>query len=167
MFDFKTSTDGFEFGSVLKESVTVVEECPRGEEQWREAAERKDCAKFAYNLSKPKEFLYHCVINSYFNQTVELCAKERLVHLGFCAEYSFSANKIQGSLKVKCNDSSPQCPIVYNSTQAYRYQGCYHLSKKNQTKEARTNVSADLKALFSVIVLFLMITVYCSKSFAN
>lgn len=82
LFFWQTSTDGFEFGSVLKESVTVVEECPRGEEQWREAAERKDCAKFAYNLSKPKEFLYHCVINSYFNQTVELCAKERLVHLG-------------------------------------------------------------------------------------
>lgn len=80
-YDFwQTSTVGF--GPVLKESVTGLEECPGGEEQWREAAKRKDCANFAYNLSKPEEFLYHCVINSYLNQTVELCAKEILVFLG-------------------------------------------------------------------------------------
>lgn len=77
---WQTSTVGF--GPVLKESVTGLEECPGGEEQWREAAKRKDCANFAYNLSKPEEFLYHCVINSYLNQTVELCAKEILVFLG-------------------------------------------------------------------------------------
>nr|XP_022290889.1 uncharacterized protein LOC111102435 isoform X2 [Crassostrea virginica]XP_022290890.1 uncharacterized protein LOC111102435 isoform X2 [Crassostrea virginica] len=38
-----------------------------------------------------------------------------------CAEYNFLGAKVQRNSKVKCS----KCPIVYNSTDAFKYQECY------------------------------------------
>lgn len=78
----QTSTAKNGFGSGLKESVKIVGNCPDSKEKWREAVEKKKCPSFAFKLSKPEEFMYHCVINSYLNQTVELCAQKKIIFGG-------------------------------------------------------------------------------------
>lgn len=159
-----TSSTSSEIGLVLKESVKIVDNCPDSKEKWREAAEKMNCAEFAGNRSNPEEFEYHCIINSFLNQTQEVCAKNVVIFEGSCAEYSASANKIQGSQHANCTNFSPSCPYVYNSREAFKYPGCFTLTNKNQTKKTGENASAELKPILHVI-LCLMVIAYSGRPF--
>lgn len=59
---------------VTRPTMNVVNGCPNSEESWREAAVRKNCDVPAKQCSEPERLVYHCVINPYVNQTLELCA---------------------------------------------------------------------------------------------
>lgn len=48
--------------------------CPDTEAKWKEAAARKNCAAYASQCSEPDRLVYHCVISTYVNQTLEVCA---------------------------------------------------------------------------------------------
>lgn len=63
-------------------TVQVVDDCPDSEEEWGQAAARKNCAAHASNCSEPGRLVYHCVINAYVNQTLEVCAYSRIIVLG-------------------------------------------------------------------------------------
>lgn len=62
-------------------SIQLVENCPRSEEEWEDAASIKNCSKMAWrqNCTSAKEFVYHCVINAYINETLEVCAPKRII----------------------------------------------------------------------------------------
>ncbi|XP_052691886.1 uncharacterized protein LOC128169889 isoform X2 [Crassostrea angulata] len=139
-----TSSSSSAFGSVLKESVKIVDNCPDSKEKWREAADKMKCAEFAGNRRNPEKFVYHCIINSFVNQTQEVCAKNVLIFEGSCAEYSASANKIQGSHHAK-------------------YPGCFTLTNKNQTKRTGENASAELKPIFHVILCLMTIALVVNR----
>lgn len=68
--------------SISPETVEVVEKCPEKEEEWTRAAARKNCAAYARYCSNPTEFVYHCVINSYINATLEVCAYKAYIVSG-------------------------------------------------------------------------------------
>lgn len=55
-------------------TVEVVEMCPDTEGKWKEAAAKKNCTAYASRCSEPARLVYHCVINTYANQTLEVCA---------------------------------------------------------------------------------------------
>ena len=61
-------------------SKKAVERCPRSKYEWDKAAQKKNCEIIAIrqNCTKPENFKYHCVINSYRNETVEVCAAAKL-----------------------------------------------------------------------------------------
>lgn len=63
-------------------SIQLVEKCPSSEEEWKDGASNKNCGKLAkrQNCTIADEFLYHCVINAYINETLEVCAPKRLIH---------------------------------------------------------------------------------------
>lgn len=129
---------------ISKETVAIVENCPDSAEKWKEAAARKNCAVYASQCDEPQRLVYHCVINTFVNQTLEVCAYGKTIHLGSCTEYSESANFIQQSFKASCDlFSQKPCPYSYNSTEAYKYPGCYDLTKhkKNQTTIGTTQPS--------------------------
>lgn len=66
---------------VSSSTVQIVKDCPDSEEKWREAAARKNCEKYASQCSDPKRLVYHCVINPYVTQTLEVCAyAQNIVH---------------------------------------------------------------------------------------
>lgn len=66
---------------VSSSTVQIVKDCPDSEEKWREAAARKNCETYASQCSDPKRLVYHCVINPYVNQTLEVCAyAQNIVH---------------------------------------------------------------------------------------
>lgn len=73
-FTQKMSKANGESCPISKKTVQVVEDCPDSLEKWNRAAERKNCAAFAAHCSKPEELQYHCVINPFVNETIEVCA---------------------------------------------------------------------------------------------
>lgn len=129
---------------VSPSTVKIVDNCPDSEEKWRQAAARKNCAVYANQCDEPDRLVYHCVINTFLNETIEVCAYGKTIHLGYCTEYSQTGNLIQQSFKANCSlFSQNPCPNSYNSTEAYKYPGCYDLTKhkKNQTTIGTTQPS--------------------------
>lgn len=119
----------------------IVDDCPVSEEEWRKAATRKNCSAYASQCDKPDRFVYHCVINTFVNETLEVCAYGKEILLGHCTEYSQSGNRIQQNLRTNCNRFTQNpCPVGYHSTEAYKYPSCYDLTKqkKNQTTTGTT-----------------------------
>lgn len=60
----------------------IVDICPVNEEEWRRAAARKNCAAYASQCSEPDKLVYHCVIDPYVNQLIEVCAYAQNIVLG-------------------------------------------------------------------------------------
>lgn len=70
-----------------RDTVKQVQKCPLNEDQWREAARRKKCEEIVQNCSGGHEFVYHCLINSWGNETVEVCALRANI-IGTCTSNS-------------------------------------------------------------------------------
>ena len=68
--------------AISKQTVQPVEDCPRTAEEWRKAATRKNCSAYAGQCDKPDQFVYHCVINAYINEMLEVCAYKLSIVLG-------------------------------------------------------------------------------------
>lgn len=67
---------------ISRSTIQIVKNCPESEEKWREAAARKSCAAYANQCSDPKRLVYHCLLNEYINQTLEVCAYAQNIVLG-------------------------------------------------------------------------------------
>lgn len=90
-----------------------VDRCPETEEEWREAAERKNCFQHVNQCDEPGRFEYHCLINPYINRTLEVCAyPQTIVHskkekcLNFqnlkkpCTVFSFMPHQTGGLMSI-------------------------------------------------------------------
>lgn len=72
-----------------------VPSCPDTEQKLKEAVQKKRCENLAnvQNCTTPKDFTYHCVLNSWKTGTVEVCAS-RILSQGkfsfFCRDILFS-----------------------------------------------------------------------------
>uniref|UniRef100_A0A8W8JMK6 Uncharacterized protein n=1 Tax=Magallana gigas TaxID=29159 RepID=A0A8W8JMK6_MAGGI len=91
----KTSVTGSNSCEVTRSTVQVIDDCPDSEEKWKEAAERKMCDVPAKQCSEPERLVYHCVINPYVNQTLEVCAYAQNIVHGRCTHYDISGNMMQ------------------------------------------------------------------------
>lgn len=132
----KTVETSSDFCNVTRSTKKVVPTCPDSLDKWNEASKRKNCTQYASQCSEPEKLEYHCVINPFINETLEVCAYGQNIISGHCTEYSSSGNLIQSNRKTNCmNFSSKPCPIVYKSTEAYKYPGCYDLIKKTTVTE--------------------------------
>lgn len=67
---------------VTRSTKQVVDGCPDSEEKWRKRAAIKNCAAFASQCAEPERLVYHCVINHYVNQTLEVCAYAQYILSG-------------------------------------------------------------------------------------
>lgn len=116
---------------VSRSTMQIVMNCPDSEEKWREAAARKNCAAYANMCRDPESLVYHCLLNEYINETLEVCAYAQNIVFGHCTYYS--GNRILPNFRTSCMDfvKNP-CPLVYRSTEAYKYQGCYELTKTRE-----------------------------------
>lgn len=65
-----------------RKTVQIVEDCPDSLEKWKKAAERKNCTAFATKCGGHRKLQYHCVINPFVNETVEVCAYAQNIVLG-------------------------------------------------------------------------------------
>lgn len=71
-------------------SVVKVESCPFTEKDWENAAKRKNCTIPAaqQKCSDTVKFVYHCLINGFQNETLEVCAPQKLIQ-GYILTYIF------------------------------------------------------------------------------
>ncbi|XP_061167903.1 uncharacterized protein LOC133176857 [Saccostrea echinata] len=120
-----------------RRTVARVNKCPENKTEWVEAAKRKKCSSLAGLCPEPDRFVYHCVLNFFLNETLEVCAYGRRILLGRCTEYSILGNLIQES-RVDCKMFPRPCPVIYPSTEAYKYQGCYNLVQRPTTSQPLT-----------------------------
>lgn len=58
-----------------------VKFCPTTKQEWETAAIRKNCNNTAaeQSCSDAKKFVYHCVINGFQDETLEVCAPQKLI----------------------------------------------------------------------------------------
>lgn len=133
----KISVGGSNSCETSKSTVEVVDDCPHSEEKWRKAAARKNCSAYANQCDDPSKLVYHCIINEYVTQTLEVCAYTQYIFLGQCTSYSISGNLIQQNSRTNCADFTENpCPSdFYNSDEAYKYPGCYQLTRKTTVTE--------------------------------
>lgn len=130
---------------VSPSTVQAVDDCPDTMEKWRQAAARKNCSAYANQCDDPERLEYHCVINTFVNETIEVCAYGKIIHLGYCTEYSSSGNIIQQSFRANCTQFTENpCPHKngYQSTDAYKYPGCYSLTKKTTAMSTLSTTNA-------------------------
>lgn len=119
-------------------TVRYVDKCPEDLKSWEKAAKDMNCESIEHNCSKTvskgnHRFQYHCVINAWMNATLEVCAPNRTI-FGYCTEYNVMGRVIQENFNADCTTHEPPCPAFYNSTEAYKYQTCYGLVKKDRRK---------------------------------
>lgn len=58
-----------------------MESCPTNYQEWETAAKLKNCETTAAQqiCAKAEIFVYHCVINGFENETLEVCAPQKLI----------------------------------------------------------------------------------------
>lgn len=150
----------------------VVTFCPTLKEEWDRAAQKKNCSKFE------PQYEYHCLINAYLNETLEVCAPKKWI-FGYCAEFNVAGRFIQNHEEAKCNENFPRCEKAYSSADAYKYPDCYQIVYDNRKKDCTTylphrkttfkkskdveddrNTRSFAAAIFSLlaVIMFIMIT---------
>lgn len=117
-------------------TVRYVKQCPTDFRSWEIAAKKKNCESVEQRCSDSfntgrHSFQYHCVINAWRNTTLEVCALNRTI-FGYCTEYSINGKVIQENYGADCSEDNPPCTPFYNSAEAYKYQTCYDLVKRNR-----------------------------------
>lgn len=129
---------------ISRKTVQKVENCPDSKEKWEKAASRKNCSAYASQCDEPERLVYHCVISSFINETLEVCAYAQNIVLGHCTDYSISGNLIKQNSRTNCRvfETKP-CPVFYLSTDAYKYPGCYKLTKRSTTHHSVLSSSFD------------------------
>ncbi|XP_056014897.1 uncharacterized protein LOC125675140 isoform X1 [Ostrea edulis] len=111
----------------------VVERCPRSRQEWEEEAKLKNCDGIASPCRASNNLQYHCLINTWLNNTVSVCATPQFI-IGYqCAEFNIRGSSIQPHWETDCSSFTPPCPFRYKSNKAFQYQECYELIKRDNT----------------------------------
>lgn len=144
-------------------TVSVVSKCPTTKAEWDEAASRKKCSHMTAKCGT-KSPVYHCLLNQWGNETVEVCASDWFIS-GFCAIYNTDEMKVIDDFNRDCtNFTSGYCPTRYISTDAYMYQGCYE--KRNTSTPLpstdkqcfRVHVSTDCTLPAAIIAIIIVLS---------
>lgn len=155
-------------------SVQIVESCPASNTEWDAAARKKNCSRIALqqDCSPVEQFQYHCVINGYRNETLEVCAPTRII-FGHCVEFNVPGGVIQDQLSTPCDEIFPKCVRIYDSKTAYKYQDCYQLVYNNKSVSITTTIESipnaepipnaeliwDVLMIFTATVSFTMVII--------
>ncbi|XP_061169358.1 uncharacterized protein LOC133178649 [Saccostrea echinata] len=110
-------------------TINYIKHCPKTREEWINAEKIKGCDNIKQNCISKEKFKYHCVINSFGNATLDVCAPTWYIS-GFCTEFNEEGLLIQDHYAKDCTSFDIPCPTRYLSTDAYKYQGCYGVDVK-------------------------------------
>lgn len=82
----------------------------------------KNCSAYASQCDKPDRFVYHCVINTFLNETLEVCAYGKTILLGknqFCMLKSLRSIRDHWNILYYILESRTQIPKT-TLTQCHR-----------------------------------------------
>lgn len=152
------------------DSVEIVTACPTSKTEWEIAAYKKNCERIAsrQKCDSVERFKYHCVINGFRNELVEVCAPSRII-FGHCTEFNVHGGVIQDQRSTPCNDTFPKCDSIYNSLDAYKYSDCYELvtndevsstiPKYTATSSTFTRITSDKPGSVETVVTVIIVAV--------
>lgn len=152
---------GCQISSLTEE---YVNQCPRDADSWKLAAKQKECESIKQECTKSVGldnqryvFQYHCLMNSWGNATIEVCALNRTI-FGYCAEYDADGALVQDNYDIDCKQRDPPCPALYNSAEAYQFQYCYDLvyKKRAYTIDAGDKGSTSFSKRFTGSYLLIL-----------
>ncbi|XP_056015926.1 uncharacterized protein LOC125675076 isoform X2 [Ostrea edulis] len=86
------------------------------------------------------EFEYQCLVNPFFNGTLEGCGPVIQIFHNACAEFNIhnGSGVIQGSQSKE--RECQKCPPVYPSNNSYMYQECYdHVKRPTESDPTKKN----------------------------
>lgn len=130
----QNTTYGDEICQEAIDNIHIVLSCPTSKQDRDRAARRMKCNKFAKLKNCTNDKLeYHCVINAFMNETLEVCAPVRFI-FGYCTEFNIAGRVLQMHREAKCNNVFPKCDDRYQSNDAYKYPDCYTLVYKATQK---------------------------------
>lgn len=69
-----------DFRSIPNETIQFVTGCPNNDIEWKEQVAMKNCSAYA-NMCNGT-YVYHCLIDTYMNKLVEVCAEPKIIHFG-------------------------------------------------------------------------------------
>ncbi|XP_062604450.1 uncharacterized protein LOC134266242 [Saccostrea cucullata] len=127
-----------------RQTMSPVLSCPTNEDEWKRRSAEKNCSRFQQQCPEGGDSVYHCVLNSFINETLEVCAPEVRIIGSRCVEYNVRGAIIQESPYLKCNSS---CPFSYLSTAVYKYHECFE-NVDRKTKNA-TSLSSGYTEKYS------------------
>ncbi|XP_048768394.2 uncharacterized protein LOC125674984 [Ostrea edulis] len=142
-----------EFCRESRTTVSRVSTCPNTKSRWEEQALRKSCSSIPHNCSGALS--YHCLINPWQNTTIEVCAPQAKIKLGYCAEYNSVGGRIQDFYQKSCRS----CVSDYLSTEAYKHDECYKAVYDRFTINRGTEMtspSSQIWIYYHSILLFSM-----------
>ncbi|XP_061193600.1 uncharacterized protein LOC133201815 [Saccostrea echinata] len=127
-----------------EKTLTEVSQCPKNQLEWVIEAEKANCSSVYQTCVEAEEFVFHCVLNTKLTGFLQVCAPAKPIHGKMCPEYNIRGNIIQESLSAGCGTDRIPCPPVYLSTEAYKYQECYHSVKYNENKTENNGTEFNL-----------------------
>lgn len=127
----------------LSDKVKTVDSCPQTAAEWKEAAARKNCKTTSQNCSSLD---YHCVINAWMNETIEVCAPKVIIAGTVCAEFNFGGNRIQRNENAACQN----CPKAYYSNVAFKYTECYkYVERSKGLNTSKSNTESSYSSTYA------------------
>lgn len=135
--------------------IRIVESCPTSKEEMYKATINMKCSEFA-KRNNCSNIRYHCVINEYMNETLEVCAPKRII-FGYCTEFNVAGGVIQRHAAAKCNDLFPKCDRIYTSVDAYKFPDCYTLVYKARALNKKTGHSEKDSETFEITAFSVLV----------
>lgn len=124
-------------------TVRVVQTCPRNESELSHAQQQKKCEHLAKNqkCTTPAKFKYHCVLNAFLNETIEVCAPE-IYSQGLCVK--FDEGTLLQMFGENCTSYSHPCSTRFLSSDPLQYLQCNDLKQK-RIDSTRTTVPSKFQ----------------------
>ncbi|XP_062579623.1 uncharacterized protein LOC134241614 [Saccostrea cucullata] len=129
-------------------TIKKVDSCPTTEQEWIAASNLKKCYNLADYKTCGKSLVYHCLLNEWWNETIEVCAPPWFMS-GFCPMFNTAEQRVIDNFNIDCSKfTNGSCPIRYLSSEAYKYQMCY--KKIITTKTFQNTIKPDEITLYEV-----------------
>ncbi|XP_048767735.2 uncharacterized protein LOC125674588 isoform X2 [Ostrea edulis] len=138
-------------------TVQYVKSCPVNETEYNDRAKRKGCLFIGQDCTTADAFRYHCVLNSYGNASLEVCAPVWFLN-GFCAEYNEDGKVIQDHYPKDCTLFRNPCPSRVLSTDSYIYRECYQ-DKKMKNMNQRRIITFPVRTVILGTIVFILLAI--------
>lgn len=162
--------------SASLQKIEKVDRCPRNTLEWDVRAALFNCSSINQTCVPSDMFQYHCVLNAYGTELLEVCAVYKFIYGNRCAEFDSDGSIVQENSN-KCNNALVPCPMVYKSTEAFKYQSCYDgvkdrreismLKNLTTTKNELPENSVKVTALFISNGITILVILICGLCFAK
>lgn len=126
-------------------TVQTVTSCPTNTAELAQARKRKQCQHLSIiqNCTTPGNFQYHCVLNTYENETVEVCAPI-IISQGYCLKYDEGGARLQNIYDQECTNYSKPCTTRFNSSELLHYFQCNDILNKSKQTNSVVNTTKEM-----------------------